>query len=48
MHSLNYKKDIIPPTAFTDADLGALYNNAKSPNASPYFNVFFNSLFIII
>ena len=36
------------PTAFTEADLGALYKSAKSPNGSPYFNTFLISSLIMI
>ena len=36
------------PNALTDAERGALYNSASSPNASPLLSVFFKSPFIII
>lgn len=32
----------------TEAERGALYNNANSPNESPFYNCFFTSPFIII
>ena len=46
LNNLNFNH--LPPTALTDAERGALYNKANSPKASPYFNVFFRSSFIII
>jgi hypothetical protein len=46
--TISFKYLLIPPTAFTEADLGALYSNANSPKASPDFKVFLISLFMMI
>jgi hypothetical protein len=37
-----------PPSALTEADLGALYKRASSPKASELLRVFFTSPLIII